>query len=314
MRRRPATAGRGLERGAAPSPTTNVNYFFFSQDTTEMTFIDTATPAGPDAYMQEVTGYNPASAASGKGGNDRTRQLSSDWATMYYQNAYNTAVMNYMNEYNSPLQQMLRYQEAGINPFLAAAENGNMSSTHPGGTPKGAFVAPSNAENARTAMQGINTLRQVLDTSQDIYDYIEYGAPSHKQQLVNLALQGDLLGYQGSLTLEKLRTAAAEANWSEYWNGSEFGAEYSPRAKYMEDSTLRMEAQIEQLQALVNVIYPSQEAANMARAALDTYKTALMKGENDAILEIDTGYPELDSVLKSSLLKLTKMFKFGKFW
>lgn len=274
-----------------------------------MTFVDTATPSTPRQYMDVVQGYAPPGS-----GNDRTRQLSSDWATMYYQNAYNTAVMNYQNEYNSPLQQMLRYQEAGINPYLAAQDPGNMASSHAGGTPKGAFVAPSDAEYARTAMQGINTLRQVLDTSQDIYDYVQYGAPSHKQQLVNLALQGDLLGYQGDLTLEKLRIAAAEANWAEYWNGSEFGTEFSPRAKYMEDSTLRMEAQIEQLNALVNVIYPSQQAANTARAALDTYKTALMHGENDAILEINTGYPELDSILKTTTLKLTKMFKFGKFW
>lgn len=288
-----------------------------------MTFFDSATPAGPDAYMQTVTSYNPYSAQRTSGSNDRTRQLASDWATMYYQNAYNTAVMNYMNEYNSPLQQMLRYQEAGINPFLAANDAGNMGSSHPGGTPKGAFVAPSDAENARTAMQGINALNNVLNTAQGIYDYVTYGAPTKAQGLENLGLvgynlgvQGDLLDKQLEIAGETLRKSAAEAGWSEYWNGKDnpLGPEYSPRARYMEASTQRIEEQIEQIDALVNVIYPSQEAANIARAALDTYKTALMRGENDAILTIDTGHPELDGILKSVTLKLTKMARFGLFF
>ena len=274
-----------------------------------MTFVDTATPSTPRQYMDMVQSYDAPNH-----GNDRTRQLSSDWATMYYQNAYNTAVMNYQNEYNSPLQQMLRYQEAGLNPFLAQSEPGNMSSTHPGGTPKGAFVAPSDAEYARTAMQGINTIRQVLDTSQDIYDYIKYGAPTREQTLANLATQGDILGANYDTALANLRKYQAEADWAEYWNGSELGPEYSPRAKYMESSTERLNAQIEQLEALVNVIYPSQEAANQARAALDVYRTALLRGENDAILEINTGNDTLDGILKATALKLTKMWKFGKFW
>ena len=284
-----------------------------------MTFVDNVTPGSSVSYGASVV--PPGTRPQDYG--DRTWALYNDWAAMYYQNAYNTALMNYQNEYNSPLQQMLRYQEAGLNPFLAQADNGNMGSSHSGAAPRGGFTPPSKLQGAQVALQGINMLQQVLEASQGIYDYVNYGAPSHAQGLENLGLQGYNLGVQGQLLGKQLdtadanlRKALAEAGWSEYWNGSNnpLGVEYSPRAEYMENSTQRIAAQIDQLNALVNVIYPSQEARNVASAALDAYKTAVMRGENDAILSIDTGHPELDSILQSVVLKFTKMAKFGLFF
>ena len=284
-----------------------------------MTFVDKVTPGSSVSYGASVV--PPGTRPQDYG--DRTWALYNDWAAMYYQNAYNTAMLNYQNEFNSPLQQMLRYQEAGLNPFLAQADNGNMGPSHAGAAPRGGFTPPSKLQGAQVALQGINMLQQVLGASQEIYDYINYGAPSHAQGLENLGLQGYNLGVQGQLLGKQLdtananlRKAIAEAGWSEYWNGVDnpLGVEYSPRAKYMENSTERIESQIDQLNALVNVIYPSQEARNIASAALDSYKIAVMRGENDAILNINTGNEAADSILKSVVLKLTKMAKFGLFF
>lgn len=272
-----------------------------------MQFIN-PTPTFQDYKNQVYQGQNSRPVS------DSAWQVQQDWATMYYQNAYNAALMNFQNEYNSPLQQMLRYQEAGINPFLAATNEGNMSSAIPGSSPKGNFTAPSNLEGIKTALQGINTLQGVLKTSQEIYDYITYGAPTHAQGLANLGKQGDILDVNLGIAQANQRRYNAEAAWSEYWNTSGGGASSSPRAQYMQASTDRINAQIDQLEALVDVIYPSQQAANAARAALDSYRTALLHGENDSILEIDTGFPQLDSILKSVTLKATKMLKFGGFF
>lgn len=263
-----------------------------------MVFIDNITPSEPGTYISSVQNY-PQSAS------DRSRQLSSDWATMYYQNAYNTALMNYMNQYNSPLQQMLRYQEAGINPFTAASDAGNMGSSIPGSAPKGTFKPSNFADVLNSANNTVNTIQKVISTAADIYDYINYGAPMHGNQLA-------LSGINIDTARANQRRAEAEANWSTYWNGAPGDQAESPRGQYMFMSTERIAKQIDQLSALVDVIYPSQAARNSAAAALDVYKQQLMAGENDPILELDTGNDMADSLLKSVLLSLKNNFRMSK--
>ena len=269
-----------------------------------MQFVDTITP-NQQQYFDRV-GY------TGRFADSRNAAMADAWAEMYYQNAYNTAVMNYQNEYNSPLQQMLRYQKAGINPFLAASESGNMTSAPSGGTPHTRGV-PMGMDYIANIMSSLQTVKDVIDTSKDIYDYVVYGAPTKGQQLSNLQTLGDIYGIQKETADFDLTKHQAEAAWAAYWNGIEGASDLknSPRGQYMEQSTARLAAQVEQLNALVNVLYPSQEQANIARAALDSYRTAVLQGETSPILELNTGNPEIDSVVKSVVLNFLKMSKFG---
>lgn len=262
-----------------------------------MEFVDSYTPSSAQQFIDTAQAY--------KGTGDAKRQLAGDWATMYYQNAYNTAMMNYMNEYNSPKQQMLRYQEAGISPWLVAgqANPGNMDSGHAGAAPKGNFTAPSNVQKQAAAVQTLNSINQVVQSAGEFYDYIKYGAPTHQAQFMNLNTQGDILQQQ-------LRAYAAEADWKEYWNYKPTDdivspSAGSPRAVYMEFSTQQKAAQVQQLESLVESLYPSQVAANEARAALQEYQKQILEGKNDAILTLNTGYPQVDAWLKMVLMMMS---------
>lgn len=53
------------------------------------------------------------------------RQLAEAWNMARYQNEWNLAQWQRENEYNSPAQQMLRYRQAGINPYFTDLTNGN---------------------------------------------------------------------------------------------------------------------------------------------------------------------------------------------
>lgn len=275
-----------------------------------MEFIDNVTPSTGRAYWQEMKDVSPK-----KTWNKVDEQTARDYMAMHYQNAYNTALMNYQNEYNSPLQQMLRYQEAGLNPFLAQNDAGNMGSAIPGASPRGSAAAtPSGTEIAGSVSQGINALANVLRTAQGVYDYVQYGRPL---QEFNLGISGNQLmksRFEADSAQAMARSREAEMAWSRYWNLGEEGytdpangvmlMSETPRARYMEMSTERMSAQIEQLKSLVDVLYPSQKQANEARAALNDYQKQVMQGQNDAILSIDTGDPQRDAILKQVLFWL----------
>lgn len=288
-----------------------------------MQFIDTVTPQSYETYFDNMTHYLPKDLNK-RDFSDRGWQHREDWSTMYYQNAYNTAMLNYMNEYNSPLQQMLRYQEAGLNPFLASQDPGNMGSSHPGAAPRGHFTAPTSTEKAAAATQAVNAVNNTLKTAQNIYDYVQYGRPlqeinvqSGQTKLDVLLQQLDNLGVQGAILNEDLRKHSAEADWSQYWNyGEGFFPEdsnniqNSPRARYMEFSTQRIAAQIDQLQALVNVLYPSQKEANEASAALNNYKKQVLEGQTSAVLNLNTGNETADAILKQVLFFLQQKINF----
>lgn len=263
-----------------------------------MEFIDNVTPS-LNQYQQQLKNYD------GSGG-QTARQRANDWASMYYQNAYNLQMLNYMNEYNSPLQQMLRYQEAGINPFLAASNNGNMSSAPAAAAPKGS--SDNGIADLQGALATVDTLSDTLGQAKNIYDYLQYGRPLQEYKLTGSFLDNALKSYQGQISQANARRAQAEADFSQYWNlGQEFvdwSPENSPRAKYMQNSTDRIAAQIDQLEGLVNIIYPTQAEANSARSSLDSYRKEIMEGKNQAILNIDTGNETRDAILKLILFWL----------
>ena len=223
-----------------------------------MQFIDPSPSV--EQYRNQVGWHN----------SDQVKQMSQDWATMYYQNAYNTAVMNYMNEYNSPLEQMRRYQDAGLSPWLVAGEmaSGNMSSGPSGAAPRGHFTEANAAQKQAASIQTINSLNDVVKSAADMYGTIRYGYPLQQQQLENMRIQGanlsqtgQNLGVQFDILNENLRKYAAEADWAQYWNypvgyGADNLAE-SPRARYMEFSTEFKAAQVKQISSLVGSLYPS---------------------------------------------------------
>lgn len=248
-----------------------------------MQLTDRVTPSLQE-YQNQLQNYSQS-------GSETTRQRANDWATMYYQNAYNMQMQNFMNEYNSPLQQMLRYQEAGINPNLAASDSGNMASAPAAAAPKGsADRGPTRTDIANLSLQGITSVQQSLRTAQTIYDYINYGEQYSK--LRNYGLEQENAAKQ------------AEADWQMYWNyGEDFGpnsvyVQGSPHAVYMANSTQRIAAQIGQLEYLTKQLYPEQKQALAAQTALRQLQKEVEEGKKGAILQLDTGNATADSIIK----------------
>ena len=63
--------------------------------------------------------------------------------------------------------------------------------------------------------------------------------------------------------------------------------------------------------AFVVSLIDDQEARYKALTALDDYRLQMLKGQNDAILSIDTGFGGLDSFLKALLMFLENSVSFS---
>ena len=257
-----------------------------------MQFVDNVTPQNFASYQANYGSTNDA---------DFMHQMWNDWATMYYQNAYNVQMQNYMNEYNSPKQQMLRYLDAGLNPYLVASQGspGNISSVADGAAPKGSSIPVTSVQKAQMT---INSIKEIVGAATDLYDYVRFGRPIRQDQQ-------DTAMYNTRLTQYRAQQAGAEADWSQYWNYGNIGANGplvsgSPRAQYMQSSTDYKAAQISQIQSLVSTIYPNQSDQAKAMAALNDYRLQILQGQNDIILQIDTGNNTGDSILKALAFKL----------
>lgn len=263
-----------------------------------MQFVDTVTPSGFN-YQDRVNTLTELGSDSPFAHLDlfgkRAEQTARDYLSMYYQNAWNAAMLNYQNEYNSPLQQMIRYQEAGLSPWQVT-DSGNMSSSPAAAAPKGsAAVSDSTASGLSAVFQGVSSVSTALKTAQQIYDYIKYGRDIS-------ANEKEASHWNAIFAQYRAGNEGLENDWLKYWNlgqGENFPqASSSPRAQYMAESTQQKTSQIKQLEALVDTIYPSQKSANAARAALTEFQKQILEGQKGAILQINTGYPLLDAVLK----------------
>lgn len=252
-------------------------------------FNDTVTPSREEYYTSQGAREFLTPSA-----------LYKDYMQMYLPNAYNTALFNYMNEYNLPVNQMLRYQDAGINPYSAIG-NIKADSASPvagGATPSFSGTAQSQKDFSNL-LQSIGMVTNVTQAAAQVYDYLKFGVPTHEANLKAARYQADIKG------LDYL--------WQNWWNTGidstvaegtpsdhRFAGvvESSPRARYMTASTDEKLQHIEQLKSLCDVLYPSQQEANKAKADLDNYKREVMKGGNDAILNVNTGNETRDQWLK----------------
>lgn len=255
----------------------------------ENQFVDTVTPSFEEYRQQTSHGI---ALPSDK--NDTYKE----WLSLYAPNAFQTAMMNYQNEYNQPLNQMLRWQKAGLNPY--AFQMSDSASGSQGAAPHALSSAPERMK-ARTdsLAKGVNSMFEAFGVAKELYDYMQYGRKEHFYNVGAANFRSELLRAQSEAAYNELA-------WSRYWNlgvdsqeqDHGLNVSQSPRARYMENSTQRLESQIKQLDYMVDFLYPSQVEANEARAALLEYQKEIASGRNDAVLNINTGNPTRDAILK----------------
>lgn len=260
-----------------------------------MEFQDTTTPSFQQ-YWNDINKGNPLYTKA------QYKDAYDTWASMYYPNAFQAAMMNYQNEWQSPVNQMLRYQQAGLNPYSFQAQQ-SASGSQGAQLKQATGHQEMNQKAIQNAISAASSLGSLMGVAKELYDYIKFG---HKQSFYRTGL---LETQSTTAKIQQQREDAALA-WENYWN---FGSSLapvdedgntvvdphkSPRAIYMAASTNRIQMQIEQLDYIVNFLYPSQEAQNTARAALAQYQKAIMAGHNEAVLDLHTGNESADQILR----------------
>lgn len=206
-------------------------------------------------------------------------------------NALQIALMNYQNEWNSPTHQMLLKQAAGLSPYSQGQSLSAQPSTNapPRFSSSGTFSKGIQQANAT-----IGNLISALHAGKEIYDYAKYGRTISGNQMLQ--------------SQSEARRAQLGYEWDEYLLTGYNPAEESgsrkeliangPRAQMFQKQMDVQEQRFEQLKAIVDMI-PDQEARVKALKELDDYRLKIMKGQNDAILHINTGNATVDAVLKA---------------
>lgn len=182
---------------------------------------------------------------------------------------YQTDMWHQTNEYNSAKEQVRRYEEAGLNPYLmmTGGANAGMASNVTSPSPSGGS-SPSGGGSRSGQIGGIdkliNTLtqRQISEKQMDILDQelrIKTSEADYARALAIKTLEG--LDYDNDIK-------ATEANWRNELLGAGW-REYNRRIEnYAADTRLKTANAI--MQELVNENYPEQFKAEMANIAAET--------------------------------------------
>lgn len=228
-------------------------------------------------------------------GMEYTKKDISDYSSLAYtalmkqqEQAFTEAMYNYNNWYNSDSQRMQRRLAAGLNPYgLEGSAAASAASSPSAPVARSAGTA---AKGMQAASSAIQNLIGVASQARELYDLLTVKKPlSEKQQ---------------QLIANKIPASLAESDWLQWLTyGDDFGpnsvyVQGSPRANMYRFQTNAQASRVEQLKFLVESLYPSQEARNKALKELDDYRLSVMEGQNDAILNIDTGYKGLDAFLR----------------
>lgn len=200
--------------------------------------------------------------------------------------AYNLELWHLMNEYNTPAAQMKRYQDAGLSPWLIYGQ----SNAAPAPASASASSFRSAGTMSKGIQNGISAIGQIMNTvkaARETYDYMKYGAETS--------------AWSRNLMREKGQAQALENYWNLWQLGMDSGENSpipgSPRASMYRFQLQTQEQRYEQLKAIVKTI-PDQNQRTQALTALDKYRYKILQGQNDAILNINTGNATLDGFLR----------------
>lgn len=243
------------------------------------TYVNDSLPSAREAQEQAFGKY-------------QGRADMSDYSTAAYnylmkqqEQAYNLELFNLTNQYNSPAEQMKRYQDAGLNPFLIY---GQQNTASPASAASAASFRTGGAM-AKGVQAGLSTIGQIVNTvraARETYDYMKFGAEEH--------------GWQRNLTREQGQAVSLQNLWNRYllgMEGSDSPVYGSPRGEMYSYQSETQKQKYEQVKAMISMI-PDQKERLRALIALDDYKLNIMHGQNDAVLNIHTGNATADAFIR----------------
>lgn len=212
--------------------------------------------------------------------------------------AYNLDLWNLYNEYWTSDAQMQRYQDAGLNPNLIYGQAASPTQS-PASSSAASFRSSGNF--AKSIQNGIGVVSQILNTvkaARETYDYLSYGAETNRWNMIRS--QESALGLK------------LDNEWNDYLlhgddmiYGDSSRIPNGPRARAFDQSIRKTQNQgiqaywaAERLKGLVGMI-DDEKLRLQIENDIKQYQYQIMQGQNDAILNIDTGFSGLDSFLKA---------------
>lgn len=261
-------------------------------------------PSNPNPNFSPVNYYDPSKPADAAidtwlqdyGALTDKQAFYLNEMSKYQEQAFQVALMNYQNEYNSPLQQMLRYQAAGLSPWLTYNQNQTPSAGISGNPSARAQAHGSSnaAQKMSSAASFISSAVGVARAATQVYDYIKFGK--------------DISAWNAMEAGSRAANADTERRFNEWFSrisGVTPGEEQtmdeifanSIRGRQASARTYTQEEKVNQLKAIVDML-PDQKARTQALQALDNYRLQIMQGQNDAILNMNTGNQTIDSFIQ----------------
>lgn len=237
----------------------------------------------PESAQKQVFGeYNKNDMAD-------YSQAAYNYLQQQQQQAFEYEMWNLKNHYDSPAAQMLRYQQAGLNPNLIYGQQ-NVSGNIPQGSPATFRSSGTYQKGIQTALNSINQIVSTVKAARDTYDYMKFGAETNRWNMIS--------AQEGALGL---KMENAWNDWLLHGDNMIYGDSTrlpnGPRASLYRTQMDINTKKFEQLRAVVNMI-PDQQARLKALSDLDTYRYQIMQGQYGFLNSIHTGSTGLDSFLK----------------
>lgn len=197
------------------------------------------------------------------------------------ENAFNVDMWNLANEYNSPKSQMLRYQEAGLNPNLIYSQQ-NTTSPIQAAANQAFRSQGTQARKVQNQLATIGQLESLVKSARDTYDYLSYGRETNYWNMINA--QESVLGQK------------MENSWNDWLlhgdnmiYGDSSRLPYGPRATMYQTQQNSKDAEWRKLEFMVGSLMPSQKEANDALTRLRENQADIQDGKFGAVLDIDLG-------------------------
>lgn len=230
-----------------------------------------------------------------------TKTAAYNYLLKQQEQAYNLELWNLTNQYNSPEAQMARYQQAGLNPNLIYGQTN--TSQAPASASANSFRSGGvQARRTANVVNMIGQFRNIVQQAKDIWDYAKYGSEEHRLQNITEFYKGALVKSQAGIAqLNELFE-----NWllgspdTPDYSGTRRGQMYDIGYKLKQGQADVQEANYQRVLALTKMI-PDQQARTAALRALDEYRLKILQGQNDAILNLNTGNDTADAFLRAFL-------------
>lgn len=202
------------------------------------------------------------------------------------QNAHELELWKLQNEYNLPVNQMQRWQDAGLNPNLIYSQQntaGPIQASAPIAPKPTNFQGQNRINTANAVLNGVKSLfssaTSALESYRNFYDYVNYGESMRD-------FQKQMMGYQADIMSETAPAEKAKQAFYNYFFGS--GVPFGSPAQLQAQANLSKSLQDVQYTKALTDLTPFQRQQYVSNIAL-TEAGILKTNAETGRIEVDKG-------------------------